>query len=42
VKVVKATFEEEQLPKEEDWLKLTGEERLAWAFKVRERARKKG
>jgi hypothetical protein len=31
VKVVKTTFQEEQLAKEEAWLKLSGEERLATA-----------
>jgi len=34
VKVVKTTFQEEQLAKEEAWLKLSGEERLAIAAEV--------
>jgi hypothetical protein len=34
VKVVKTTFQEEHLAKEEAWLKLSGEERLAIAAKV--------
>jgi hypothetical protein len=34
VKVVKTTFEEEQKVKEEAWLNLTGEERLAIAARI--------
>lgn len=34
MKVIKTTFQEEQLAKEEAWLKLSGEERLAIAANV--------
>jgi hypothetical protein len=34
VKVIKTTFEKEQQDKEEDWQKLTGEERLLIAAKI--------
>jgi hypothetical protein len=42
VKVVKTTFEEEQREKDEAFLKLTPEERMDRARKVRERMKKPG
>ena len=41
-KVIKTTFEEEQRMKDEAFLKLTPDERLAQACVVRERMRKPG
>jgi hypothetical protein len=41
-KVIKTSFEEEQKMKEEAFLKLTPEERMDHARKVRERMRKPG
>ena len=41
-KVIKTTFEEEQKQKEEAWLRLTPNERLAIAFRISEMTRKPG
>ena len=41
-KVIKTSFEEEQKMKEEAWLKLTPQQRLEIAFRVREMTRKPG
>ena len=41
-KVIKTTFEEEQRMKDEAFLKLSPEERLEYAFKMREKMKKPG